>query len=284
MQDLKIPFGLDKNCGSIKEVGDVSRGRDCGCVCPSCRQGLIAKQGDVLVWHFSHDKDAVDRPVRECDISFESCCRLYAIDLALSGIITGLRTPAHSVRVHGIRRPVCDAKEIHDVEYLASNRYDLEARLPGGSIAIFLAYSSRCFPPMPEDPKQGLLAIDIEHVKGGYAVAQSGPGVLKAIIGEIFTLETPAKKWLYHPREQAVIAATPAPRERRYQSMPPMAKSQSSGRRLSYTVPSPPPNRVGQFHCLACGHVWDGMEHTDRRCAVCGSHLLSRFMPKSGGS
>lgn len=272
MQDLKIPFGLDKTAGMIREIGDVPRGRACGCVCPSCLQGLMAKQGDVLVWHFSHDKDAVDRPVRECDLSFESCCRLYTIDLALNGAIKGLRTPAYSVRVHGIQRPVCQSKNIPDLEYLPSNRYDLEVRLQGGSIAIFLAYSGRGYPPPPEDPRQGLLVIDVESIRAQYAVVPSGPGVLRELITATFLGDAAGKRWLHHPREQAVIdAATPPVANNQPKQIPahPNPTMQSAT--------APRPNREGHFLCIGCSREWTGMEYTDRTCKACGSHLLSQF-------
>ena len=274
MQDLKIPSGLDKTSGKMKEVGDVSTGRTCGCICPSCRQGLIAKKGDVLAWHFSHDKDAVDRPVKECDISFESCCRLYAIDLALRGLIKGLRTPAHRVRVHGIPRAVSEAKDFPEVEYLRSCAHDLEARVPGGSIAIFLAYSSRSAPPKPQDPKQGLLAIDIERIRDQYAITPSRADSLRALITKAFTGDDHGKKWIYHPREQAVVEAVPKP------FPDPKAHAEWEWECMPQTEPDA--GRWGQFACLGCGHTWSGMENINRRCSECQSHLLSKFRPESG--
>ncbi len=279
MQEIKIPFGLDKNSGSIKEVGDVSRGRTCGCVCLCCRQSLVAKQGDVLVWHFSHDKDAVDRPVRECEISFESSCRLYVIDLALGGRIEGLRTPARSVRVHGVLRSVSEPKGFLDVEYLPSTRYDLEARIGGGSIAIFLKYSTRSLPPTPENPRQGLLAIDIEHIRSLYATSASGPGVLRTLITEVLTGDNTAKEWLYHPREQAVIDAAPPSNAG---SLPPAAELTPQNTHVDRTH-TPPPNRRGHFTCLGCRHTWSGLEYTDRKCAKCKESMLSKFTPECDG-
>lgn len=46
-------FALAKN-GNIVSVADVERGLACNCICPACKEVLIAKQGDVRVWHFAH--------------------------------------------------------------------------------------------------------------------------------------------------------------------------------------------------------------------------------------
>jgi len=49
-----IPFGLRENDKAIVDVYEVKRGRECGCICPSCRTPLIARQGEEKVWHFAH--------------------------------------------------------------------------------------------------------------------------------------------------------------------------------------------------------------------------------------
>ena len=50
-------FGIDKN-GRIASVQDVERGKACDCCCPVCGEVLIARQGDVRVWHFAHASGA----------------------------------------------------------------------------------------------------------------------------------------------------------------------------------------------------------------------------------
>ncbi|MFK5948472.1 MAG: hypothetical protein QM500_06850 [Methylococcales bacterium] len=47
MQDTLIPFAINKSNGALVEVGDVDRGKNCGCVCPSCKQGVLSRHGNV---------------------------------------------------------------------------------------------------------------------------------------------------------------------------------------------------------------------------------------------
>ncbi|PNG50282.1 MULTISPECIES: competence protein CoiA family protein [unclassified Variovorax] len=48
-----IPFGLRPD-GSLIDPFTAERGLTCNCVCPGCRLPLMARQGDILVHHFSH--------------------------------------------------------------------------------------------------------------------------------------------------------------------------------------------------------------------------------------
>jgi hypothetical protein len=50
---LRVPFGR-KN-GRMVAPNEVESGRECGCECPGCGASLIAKKGELIVWHFAHD-------------------------------------------------------------------------------------------------------------------------------------------------------------------------------------------------------------------------------------
>lgn len=64
-------FALAKD-GKIVSVTDVERGLACNCICPACKEVLIAKQGVVRVWHFSHASGT------ECLTGAESALHLAA--------------------------------------------------------------------------------------------------------------------------------------------------------------------------------------------------------------
>lgn len=51
--DKHVRIGVrDGQCVGINEV---ERGRKCGCVCAACGHPLVARQGEIRVWHFAHD-------------------------------------------------------------------------------------------------------------------------------------------------------------------------------------------------------------------------------------
>lgn len=43
--------------GKMVHVDDVPRGLACGCVCPYCREKLLARHGDIKEHGFAHHSD-----------------------------------------------------------------------------------------------------------------------------------------------------------------------------------------------------------------------------------
>jgi hypothetical protein len=64
-------FAIAKD-GRVVSVNEVERGQACGCTCPACRRPLIARQGEVRVWHFAHATGA------DCEGGAESALHLAA--------------------------------------------------------------------------------------------------------------------------------------------------------------------------------------------------------------
>lgn len=52
--ELKLPYGLKDN--ELVTIDEVDSGLKCNCVCPQCKQRLIARKGEVKEHHFAHYK------------------------------------------------------------------------------------------------------------------------------------------------------------------------------------------------------------------------------------
>ncbi len=52
--DNIIDFALSESTGQIVDILEAERGKHCQCVCPKCRQPVIAKKGPIRQHHFSH--------------------------------------------------------------------------------------------------------------------------------------------------------------------------------------------------------------------------------------
>ena len=70
---MQIPSGLKND--RYHDVSEVELGRSCGCICPSCKQSLVAKKGDPekMVHHFAHDKKAKDELTEKIECQFSFC-------------------------------------------------------------------------------------------------------------------------------------------------------------------------------------------------------------------
>ena len=53
VRDLLVPFAKTKS-GQWVGPHEVARGLSCNCICPTCGEHLVAKQGEEVIWHFAH--------------------------------------------------------------------------------------------------------------------------------------------------------------------------------------------------------------------------------------
>lgn len=86
-----LAFGMLVS-GRMVGVREVPNGINCGCVCPSCRAPLVARQGKIRTWHFSH------APGHEtCSTGAETALHRMAKQIIAEWDVLDL--PLHEVRV-----------------------------------------------------------------------------------------------------------------------------------------------------------------------------------------
>lgn len=71
---MKVPFGFHKKTNRYMGIDDALNGLRCGCICPSCKMELMARQGDENEHHFAHHKLAEV----ECEYSYWVAVRSMA--------------------------------------------------------------------------------------------------------------------------------------------------------------------------------------------------------------
>lgn len=89
-----IPFGLKD--GRLVDISGVERGLNCGCICPSCGQRVVARFGSVTTPHFAHDKDVNAQGVNKapCQLSFWVALRLMVKQVANEQGFLHIRIPS----------------------------------------------------------------------------------------------------------------------------------------------------------------------------------------------
>ncbi|MBR3890688.1 MAG: hypothetical protein IKJ30_01285 [Bacilli bacterium] len=73
MKDVKLEYAL-KN-GKLVSIYEVEKGLDCGCICPHCKEPLIAKQGACREFHFAHLSGNI------CELGYQKSIHLLAIKI-----------------------------------------------------------------------------------------------------------------------------------------------------------------------------------------------------------
>lgn len=69
----ELLFGLRD--GKAVHISEVESGLACACVCPKCGRRLVAKKGDIRVYHFAHEDDS------DCQGAVESSLHLAAKEI-----------------------------------------------------------------------------------------------------------------------------------------------------------------------------------------------------------
>lgn len=103
--------------GKMVHVDDVPRGLACGCVCPCCREKLLARHGDIKEHGFAHHSD-------NRGANLDICYRVVLYKLAEQIIQT--RKKIHAPSYYGIFKE----KDIEFVDVKIDGRYEREDKQP----------------------------------------------------------------------------------------------------------------------------------------------------------
>lgn len=81
---MKVPFGLHKDTNRYIGIDEAENGLRCGCICPSCKMELKARQGEENEHHFSHHRLAQI----ECEYSYWVAVRSMAKQIINDASVT----------------------------------------------------------------------------------------------------------------------------------------------------------------------------------------------------
>ena len=252
------------------DVFEVPRGKACDCLCPSCKCSLIARQGDINIWHFAHDHKANKKSEVLCEYAFWTSVQLMASQILseIEQIKTpaciryvyqekyelpaGLLTPESRVLKTELKNVVCDA---------VFRQRDID-------IGIVLDIPGKANPysrtPFSEwkDWTKGILEIDLtdlEFLMFGEDKVHS----FKAILLERIANDLDYKTWKVHRKEAKYydkkgIRPTEFPTKR-------VVKNN-----VVYDGLMPVENNkrpFGRFLCITCDFTWNSIAH--HQCPGC---------------
>lgn len=309
MNDLLIPFALRERDLALVDVADGPAGIACGCICPSCKSPLIARQGRTKVWHFAHaariDHHETEVP---CDFSWPVSIRLMARQLIGHGLTIALPAAEFPVYTDGLpRRPpepvvtaalpqvLSTAKAICDTGH-GPVQVDVIVPTPSGPLILYMTHAQRQAPIdllAPVDPCAGVVEIKLSEFQRFLRKNQmerSPKAALRLFLEE----DEGSKHWLFHPatdqlrseeRERRMGASLgrrfegtqvnqargPISRNRHFSSHPAMPPPHLATKPSMAPIPGDPLLYI----CISCDAKWGAKTGPMRPCPFCGALEMS---------
>lgn len=294
-----IPFGLQAEGEQLVDVGNVRRGNACGCICPSCRTPLVARQGDEKAWHFAHRSLNVHNETKnECKYSFAFSVRLMIRQLSNDGL--KFKLPRYECSLPAFSEHSCRSKTF---SYLVAKEsvltldnvqvgvnfsgvpVDILGLVEGFPFVVFVTYKERSLPSElknPDERKCGIVEFNVNAVPRLLEGAHRGQ--YKEALRRYIEDATDGKTWAYHPREQKRREAALAKRrswllqqEReasdfaiRNRSCQAQVNPRAGNRHRRSYVPAVP--AVRNYKCVMCASAWTGVSPV---CKTCNTHLYT---------
>ena len=191
-----IPFGLQRESGLFLDITEVSRGIDCNCICPACKTDLLAKQGEVKLWHFSHSTAVAG----DCDGLME------AIRGKIIEVINEHQVLGFPNLLAGDDGGLVSLNEVSGSGSMFGGTADLFVKVNDLCVAVFLDRDRSISEKLTFDhlhPSERVAALRIDLPDIEYEISQVQLGRRKTTYSEciesLIIDETSSREWLYHP-------------------------------------------------------------------------------------
>ncbi len=301
-----VPFGLRIKDHSFVDVSDVARGKKCGCICPSCKTPLIARQGDEKQWHFAHATRKVDNTDKECDFSFFVSVRMMARQV----IETGMRItlPEYkcvvSCQAKGThfkeeflvaKQTTIELEDVHKEAPFSSCIVDIVGKVKGFSFVVYFTHPNRPLPAdlhVSDNQQSGVLEVKLDDTHYLFKEDRAETRQLDRL--KLFLQnDLSSKSWVFHPRKasmqkaayQRLNSAIDSHRVKRHST----TSYSSHGSRVSYqhndpwlaprnkSIDPPPaiPKKTATFECIMCNCQWQASLPGQPTCPKCHNHLYA---------
>lgn len=271
---LKIPFAIEYSSGELVEVGQVKSGRSCGCVCPSCGQSVIARQGDINQWHFAHDNKGAEPPKSLCEISFYVCCKRFVIEQLIKNETLTLSTPCYTVSEKQLissggsfksktaSMAVTEEKVLTVDGFTRDGNFDLAVLIGSHNIDVILDHPERSLANISPGTN-AILSVDLRFIANRYDEVRSAPGLIQKAVIDLFSIDVDHKHWLFHPREVSV-------RARLLEQLRSKKDDHEVKEERLSAAPIAEPQNV---RCTMCNTSWIWITGEPYSCVTCNTHL-----------
>jgi hypothetical protein len=289
-----IPFGLEAESERLVDVGNVKRGNACGCICPSCKTPLIARQGGEKEWHFAHRSQKVhDKTRKECKFSFAFSVRMMIRQLSDEGLkfkaprlecsLSAISPDSHKsadFQYHVTDESLIVLKEVRVGEDFCGVPVDVQGLVEGVPFVIFVTYKDRVLPSEIKKPsiaRCGVVELNVNDLPRLFK--QEAHGQYVEALRKYIEEKTDGKTWAYHPREEGLKDS--ALEERRKWLLEQKTEEKSARTASNHyqnlitprtKIIKPVKRVVGNYICTNCLTEWTGLS---KICLKCNTHLFT---------
>ena len=214
-----IPFGFHVPSQSLTDVGSVKKGRQCDCICPSCKTPLVARQGEIKEWHFAHQSRSTEQETKApCEYSLWVSLRLMIKQLFEAGAVFSLPEYKKSFSVpipscsSSYQKTVTISKQAQvqfDNVAIECKKeevlFDLLLTKGKHKLYVYITYEGRPFPEKLLHHKQRDAIIEFSVVALLKAFSEAKMGQYKEILTMFLASSVDGKKWRSHPREREYL-------------------------------------------------------------------------------
>lgn len=216
MSELLMPFAKLSLTGEVVAVSEVPRGKKCGCVCLFCGVSVQAKKGGRNREHFAHMPKLVNEN-DICPASFERC--LFWMARRIFSEAQAIQVPEYVYEKYSAPYNIhCKQKitKARLIEYASvsfpngMNNVNVDTILidvKGHVLAISLFFGGIVDSSAYIVNGKEHAHLGIEMSKFDVLFKQHKVAFKEVMIEKLLISET-GKKWLFHPRERALVEKT----------------------------------------------------------------------------
>jgi ssDNA-binding Zn-finger/Zn-ribbon topoisomerase 1 len=302
MNNLLIPFGLDRVTNAIVEPEDADRGRACNCLCPGCHAPLLSRHPKEHRVHFAHDSKHPDaKPDEKCPFSAAVAIAMMARELAESLTGKGFFIPeydyCHQFECCGDTEDILVTEKKILTIASASKKpdcgcqmFDLELGFGEAKILVDLFYKGKPIQHVLNEEvlskeKSGVIAISCDTFDQGSLTKDKQLRFSDAVLA--FLLETGFRKWSFHPRQLTLVDRVNSSHQCRPSNRPrrdPVGIDEDNGscfeveyldRTQMNDTELTPPFEPKRYQCVMCKDEWLQIKAGVPTCPRCNSYLYS---------
>ncbi len=305
IDNILIPFGLRKLDGKFCDIAHVPRGKKCGCICPSCKAPLIARQGRVKHWHFAHaSRQVFLETQKNCVYSFFVAVRMMArqtigeqIEITLPACKGEVSEYLANYQKHYNEQFTVAEKQKITISNMEVERsflgipVDVYGLVDNFNFIIYFTHRGREIPQAlrnPSDTKCGIIGVSLDRLHSIYFMnGEKSTKSYLTILNDFLVNDLSSKQWIFHPRfrrleELARLKLAEKVKDLKLrsnfgikESKYPLEELVHSGR-LSIELPAEKPKKLAVFECLMCATEWQGLHPSGSVCPTCNSLLYKR--------